>query len=83
MEQLLFLKGFRLFPDVKGIVCDDSRAIAHAFAADCDHDQICPGIYGRELMADTPRAHGSITSLFENIKPGQGDAIVLVGIRNL
>ncbi|MBI2102947.1 hypothetical protein HYT55_03855 [Candidatus Woesearchaeota archaeon] len=76
-------EGFRLFPDVKGMVSADSRAIAHAFAADCNQDQICRGIYGRELMADTPRAYGSITSLFENIRPEQGDAIVLVGMRNL
>ena len=74
-------EGFQLFPDTRGMVCQESLAVAQAFASDCRDDQICRGVYGRELMANTPRAHGSIASLFENLKPEHGDAMVLIGIR--
>ncbi len=74
-------QGFRLFPDISGVVCRESVAVAQAFAPNCSNDQICYNIYGRELMADTPRADRSIASLFETIKAERGDAVVLVGIR--
>ncbi len=74
-------EGFQLFPNIFGIISPESVAIARAFASDCSGDQICYGVYGRELMANTPRADRSIASLFETIKPEQGDAMVLVGIK--
>ncbi len=74
-------EGFQLFPDPFGRVCTESLAVAQAFASDCSEDQICHSIYGRELMANTPRAQGYIVSLFETIKPECGDAMVLVGIK--
>ncbi len=74
-------QGFQLFPDDRGCVNEQSLAVSKAFAPGCSDDQICYGVYGRELMADTPRANRSIASLFENIKAERGDAMVLVGIK--
>ncbi|MBS3169803.1 hypothetical protein J4210_04925 [Candidatus Woesearchaeota archaeon] len=72
---------FVLYPNATGEVGEESRAIANAFAPGCGDDQVCRGIYGRELMADTPKADGSIAQLFESLVPEQGDAMVLVGIK--
>lgn len=75
--------GFILYPNATGEVREESLAIASAFAPDCGHDQVCRGIYGRELMADTPSARESIAQLFGSLVPKQGDAIVLVGIKKI
>ncbi len=74
-------EGFQLFPNTLGAVSQESVAIAQAFASDCRADQICYGVYGRELMANTPKAGHSIASLFEMIRPEKGDAVVLVGMK--
>ena len=74
--------GYTMSQDAKGVTKDLGLRVARAYSPDCTSRQICKGVYGRELMANTPKALGDTAVIFENIDTKAGDAIILVGIRH-
>ncbi|MFH1173906.1 MAG: hypothetical protein V1725_02125 [archaeon] len=52
--------------------------IAHAYA-DCSDEMICKGVYGRQLMDNTPAPGREERALFSTLDIEQGDAVILIG----
>lgn len=80
-------RGLAMSPDSQGNVNNRSLELAKtfsnhgggAFDSSCDDMQICRGLYGRELMANTPLPNDTTRRVMGELDVPKGDAIILVG----
>ena len=69
--------GFEMSPSE--IIKPEALAIARAYAPECTDGMVCHGVYGRELMGETPNPLGLAAGILRDVNPEKGDGIILVG----
>ena len=64
-----------------GMMTPSALRIARAYAPECTSELVCKGIYGRELMGNTPSPKRETARILSNVDPKKGDGIILIGER--
>ena len=80
-NRLCLESGRIISPSFDCKVDEESLAIARAFFGGCTDGQICNDVYGRELMASTPKPDDATRKVMGQLDVFLGDAIILVGRR--
>lgn len=74
-------QGFDFVPAPGQPIPVSALAIGRAYAKDCTDGLVCPGVYGRELMAKTPLPNGFAAQALQGVNPSNGDALILLGLK--
>ncbi len=77
-KKLCVENNYLFFPN-KTASSDDIMRIAKEYSNTVDADFICKGVYGRELMNETPKPIGKITDLFTSLNLSEGDGLIMIG----
>ena len=78
-RRLCLNTGRVISPLSDGRIDNLSLYLARAFFPLCTSEQVCLGVYGRELMAETPKPDESTKSVMGKLDNSVGDAVILVG----
>lgn len=71
--------GFQFFPN--GIMREEVLMMAREYSPNVEDDLICRGVYGRELMSETPLPNHETRELFDKLDVKKGDGVILIGIK--
>ncbi|KKP93359.1 MAG: hypothetical protein UR98_C0005G0011 [Parcubacteria group bacterium GW2011_GWA1_36_12] len=80
-RKLCFESGRNSSPSSNGEIDEVSLSLARAFFLGCTDEQICRGVYGRELMSATPKPDEATKHVMGKLDASLGDAVILVGRR--
>ena len=80
-RKLCLNTGRNVSPCFDGRIDGASLSLARAFFPECTDKQVCNGVYGRELMAETPRPDELTRFIMGKLDKSAGDAVILVGRR--